>query len=854
MAAHFRLGTTRLAAGMLVIIWTGIYFHHQENVANDRRNADHQVTVAANLVEEKIVRAAQEADKALLYLRRIIETEWPGRSLTDLIESTELRSSLIMQLAVTNARGDMLASSTKVPEGPPINLGDRHHFLAHVGSQTDELVIGAPVVSRLMHRLMIPFSRPLRTPSGEFAGIITAAANPERLLELYERTTSLQSSEFVVAGDDGIVRLASRGAFAESGAYVELASVHGDLAQRQAPNWAVGRLSVFKRPVGELPLHTIITLQADEIYAASTLSLHRAIGYGVAFSVVIFGAAWHFAGNHQRLLALQAEREAAANRLSLAVTSMSQGLAMFDRNGRLLLRNQQFCELYNLTPEQVPLGMAVEEIVALRVANGIHAGPSPEQYRQTVIANSRLGQPRIDWLSNGRAIVVSNVPTADGGWLTTHEDVTARETAARELERLANVDLVTSLANRRALTEQIAAWCADERRFALLCFDLDDFKPVNDTYGHHVGDELLHAVGRRLQEGAGDGCVTARLGGDEFAILLPLPHGLALIADKAEQLLAVLKRPFEIHGHRLAIGASLGIAVFPEHGRNRKDLLRAADLALYAAKDAGRNTARLFVPELATKAETRHKLARDLDKALADDQLHLAYQPVIDLKTGRTAGYEALLRWNHPQQGPIGPAEFIPLAEESGRIHTLGGWALATACRVAAAWDDEQTVAVNISPVQFTAGDVVGAVRQALISSGLPPHRLEIEVTENVLLEETERNLRTLENLKALGVSLALDDFGIGYSSLSYLRKFKFDKIKIDRFFIASLAQAPDDDVILRAILDIARTMNLKTTAEGVETAAQLEKLQQLGCTQAQGYLLGRPGPGPRAVAHVDAA
>lgn len=837
--SSLRLGTTQLAVAMVVIIWTGVYFQCKDNVASDRIAAQSQVEIAGNLIEEKIRRAAQEAEKSLLYMRKAVEDN------LQTIDSTLLQSDLIVQIAVADAKGNVIASSTRLPEGPAINLSDRHHFLAHIGTDEDNLVVGVPVLSRLADRPMIPFSRKLRSPTGSFAGIVRAAVDPQRLLELYERTKTLRTSEFSLVGTDGIVRLATPGAFAQAGTILGHRELAAQSDRRKA---GLSSLALYSRSIPGLPLYTVISLEADEIYAESTARLRNTVGYAAALSTVIVVAAWQLARNHQAMWTLQQAREAAAAQLALAVDTMSQGLAMFDVNKRLVLRNREFCEFYGLSLEQVPVGTSLTELIDLRIAKGIYAGTSPEEYRTTVLSKAgTIGGPRIDHLSNGRAVLITNVATADGGWLGTHQDVTEQENAAKELDRLAHVDLVTGLANRRALNQKLEQWHAEKQSFALFSLDLDDFKPVNDTYGHHLGDELLRGVGQRLQHLAGQSCLTARTGGDEFAVLIPGQYAADDLLDKANRMLAALEQPFEMHGHHLSIAASLGISEFPLDADNIKDVLRAADLALYAAKDAGRNTVRRFVPEFALRAERRHKLARDLDAAIASDQLSLAYQPVVDITTGRTAGYEALLRWQHPDDGPIGPAEFVKVAEETGRINALGLWALNRACQEAATWDPALTIAVNVSPVQFKGGDVVGAVRSALAASGLSPHRLEIEVTENVLLEETDHNLSMLRDIKDLGVQIALDDFGIGYSSLSYLRKFKFDKIKIDRYFIASLTTDPSDDVIIRSIIEIARTMNLRTTAEGVETSAQLEKLRQLGCSHVQGYLLGRPGAGPRA-------
>ncbi|MDR3468280.1 MAG: EAL domain-containing protein [Xanthobacteraceae bacterium] len=411
---------------------------------------------------------------------------------------------------------------------------------------------------------------------------------------------------------------------------------------------------------------------------------------------------------------------------------------------------------------------------------------------------------------------------------------------------LAQTDALTGLANRACFLGRLDEILRDARagRFSVLMLDLDRFKNVNDSLGHAAGDNLLREVAQRLKAGLRDSDLLARLGGDEFAIIqIAGDDQHADAATLATRVTELLAAPFVLHHRRVEVGASIGIAMAPEHGRDPQDLLRRADVALYRSKAAGRNCFTFFNPAMAAEMEAQNTLEGDLREAIAKHQFELHYQPVYDIATNRPCGAEALLRWRHPTAGLIPPDRFIPLAEATGLIVPLGEWALGQACRDAAAWPDDLKVAVNLSPVQFKQKDLFGVICAALLDSGLAPHRLEIEITESVLLERGPDNLAFTQELKEIGVSLALDDFGTGYSSLSYLTMFPFDKIKIDKSFIRDLGSSAHCGAIVTSILTLARGLDISVTAEGIETAEQLALLRQLGANFAQGYLLGKPMP-----------
>ncbi|MGH6794740.1 MAG: putative bifunctional diguanylate cyclase/phosphodiesterase [Methylocella sp.] len=410
--------------------------------------------------------------------------------------------------------------------------------------------------------------------------------------------------------------------------------------------------------------------------------------------------------------------------------------------------------------------------------------------------------------------------------------------ASRRTDRVAKPRVVSRAPGRSALAR---APVRGNARF--LCLDLDQFKNVNDTLGHPAGDKLLVAVAERLRTCLRDCDMAARFGGDEFAVLqtgLAGPHEAGALADR---IVAQLSEPFDIDGQQALIGASAGIALAPADGETSEQLLGNADIALYQAKEGGRGVVRFFEPSMDAHLRARRTLELDLRNALAAGELEVYYQPLVTLEIGVISGFEALLRWHHHQRGMVYPAQFIPLAEEIGLIVPIGEWVLGQACAEAAAWPDGLKVAVNLSPVQFKKGNFIQAVISTLQSTGLPAARLELEITESILLEESKTNLATLHRLRALGVGISMDDFGTGYSGLSYLRSFPFDKIKIDRSFIAALGESGDCRAIVRAITNLGSSLGIPTTAEGAETEEQLACAREAGCTEMQGYLFSRPIP-----------
>ncbi|MGA8967646.1 MAG: EAL domain-containing protein [Pseudolabrys sp.] len=533
--------------------------------------------------------------------------------------------------------------------------------------------------------------------------------------------------------------------------------------------------------------------------------------------------------------------------LQTVLNNMSQGVLMFDSETRLTFCNQRYLELYGLSSEIVKPGCHLRDLLRHRIELGNFSGDADEYVARlkSGIAEGKTFNNVVN-LPDGRAFSVVNKPIAGGGWLATHEDVTERQRSEDRIAHMARHDALTDLPNRMLLLEQLNHEIKRVKRgecLAVLCLDLDQFKSVNDALGHHIGDELLKLVGERLRGCTRELDVVARMGGDEFAIIMTQMEQAADAATLSKRIRDSVIKPYQVEGHQIVTDISIGISVAPMDAVESDELLRNADMALYDAKADGRGTFRFFEPEMNTRMKVRRELEMDLRKALATEQFELYYQPLVVLETNEVNGFEALLRWNHPARGMVSPADFIPIAEETGLIVPLGEWVLKAACNEAVHWPEHIKVAVNLSPAQLNCRNLVSMVTSALNETGMPPHKLQLEITETVLLQNTFTTLATLHELRKMGVQIALDDFGTGYSSLSYLRSFPFDKIKIDRSFIQDLSNGAEPLAIVNAVAGLAKCLNMTSTAEGVETQQQMDVLQAIGCTEMQGYLFSHARP-----------
>ena len=541
--------------------------------------------------------------------------------------------------------------------------------------------------------------------------------------------------------------------------------------------------------------------------------------------------------------------------LDAALSNLSHGLCLFGADSHLKVFNLRLCAIFDLPPDRVNPGMSLEGVLAL--SSGHRADNRLRRYEAQLmacVAAAELAAAVLE-LPGGRQIAMAFRPLDGGGWLATFEDVTQRIEAERKIAFMARHDSLTGLPNRLLFGERVEQAIAAAKRgnrFALLYLDLDHFKQVNDTLGHPTGDELLREVAGRIRSCLGDNDTFARLGGDEFAIIQTNLIAADDAAVAARRILTSLIAPFQLGVHKLSVGASIGISIAPDDGDEYDKLLKNADLALYRAKADGRNAVRFFQRGMDEALQARRLLELDLREALEKQELEIHYQPIFSIGEPRFCGVEALLRWRHPTRGAVAPSTFIPVAEEIGLISPIGEYVLRTACADAMSWPGDVTVAVNVSAAQFRDGDLLRKVIEVLYATRLPPSRLELEITESVFLEDNRPTLVTLQRIRELGVKISLDDFGTGFSSLSYLRSFPFDRLKIDQSFTRDAS--PGSRAIIRTIIGLCASLNMRTTAEGVETREQLEALMREGCDEAQGFYFSRPVPAARIAALIASA
>jgi diguanylate cyclase (GGDEF)-like protein len=537
----------------------------------------------------------------------------------------------------------------------------------------------------------------------------------------------------------------------------------------------------------------------------------------------------------------------------VALNNMARGLSMFDADQRLIVCNKLYRDIYDLPEDLTRPGTPLAEIVRYHFEretgrDTIEDRENQRKWIEQHVSELKLGKTftHTQQLANGKTILVTNQPLSDGGWVDLQEDITQRREAEERIAWLARHDALTEVPNRFHFHEQLETALARLRPrdgLAVHWIDLDNFKNINDEFGHPVGDALLKSIGTRLHSTVRRPDFVGRLGGDEFAIVQSNVTREAQAAAFADRLLSVLNEPHQLMGHTLSAAASIGIALTPQHGTNAEELMKHADIALYRAKAIGRGNYQFFDPAASNEQQTRRRLEADLRQALSQGQFVLHYQPILDAQTGQVKSCEALIRWQHPGHGLIPPNDFIPLAEETGLIVPIGQWVLHQACKDAATWPEDVGVTVNLSASQFSASALDKTVEVALTLSGLAARRLELEITESVLLQDDPTTLALLHRLRGIGVRIALDDFGTAFASLSYLRSFPFDTIKIDRSFVRDLPQRSDCLAIVEAVAGLARKLNMNSVAEGIETEAQLTAARNSGCDEVQGYLFNRPMP-----------
>jgi diguanylate cyclase (GGDEF)-like protein len=845
--------TGGLVLMMAIAVGTGLAVERfrQDAIENEREHLESSVLLLARHFDQ------QFEDFSVLQKSIIAELESHGFEAPDVFRS-EMATLAVHEVLrakasgwadvaganIFDANGVLINSSQRWPVAD-VRISDRAYFkkLKSNPALQEEVEV---VSSRFSAAKAIVFARKISGPRGEFFGVVSRAIGPD-LLEAFFASASLGPEAAIsMHHRDGqllaryprveaLIGKNFREGPAEQQSVFERSSF---ITRLTSPVDGRERL-IASRMLITKPIVLVATQTLDATLASWRTQTKFFIIVAVLSVVLIVATLYLIFRQMTQRLSVEKQR------LDTAINNMTQGLLLFDSTERLIVCNRRYIEMYGLSTNVVKPGCSFRDVIRHRHETG-SLSADVDSYCDEILCGIGQSHSSLVETSDGRLIEISNEPVASGGWLATHEDVTDRIRAEERIAHLAHYDALTDLPNRvlmRGHLERRLAELTQGKPFAILYIDIDEFKGVNDSLGHEVGDELLRQVAVRLRSCVGPKDLVARLGGDEFAIIKAETRDHGELTRLAEQILQSLRIPAPCKGQEIPIDASIGVAIAPDNGVTLEDLLKNADLAMYAAKSDGRRTYRFFVPELEARLKARRQMEADLRQALAQRQFEIHYQPLVNLATDKIVGCEALLRWYHPQRGSISPAEFIPVAEDTGLINEIGEWVLKRACTEAAGWPSHIRLAVNVSPVQFRSKTLALRVATALRDSGLAPSRLELEITEAVLIRDDEEALMVLHQLRDLGVRIALDDFGTGYSSLSYLRRFPFDKIKIDRSFVDGIEDPQGSSMIVQAVVNMALACQMTTTAEGVETETQREILRGLGCSEMQGYFFSPAVP-----------
>jgi len=826
---------------IIAMLWVGIGVKYFERAHSDQSEAERTTENFAMVFEENVLRTLSELDTAIRYLRQSVETRKDTTDYETILSTTHIPGEIVVQAAIIDAKGISRASTAGPQPYRPISVADREHIRVQLESTEDHLFISKPLIGRASGQWSVQLTRRFMNRDGSIGGVIVMSLNPEHFTEFYDKIDLGLAASIAMIGSDGVVR-------ASGGSAAGRFALGQDLTGTSLFNhFRDGRNSNFEfkdaqdpstmlmalRRVHGYPLWVSVGVRKADVLQPSLDSLKWNALAGALFTLVILAAM-------EQILRSETGARQKSEELKLTLEHMNQGIMLVTRDQDIPVINKRCWELLELPGDFIDRPLRLENFAPLQIGQSANAFladlAAPESGRAAPNTNAIFEHTRPD----GTVIEVLRSPLPEGGYVQTYTDVTKRRQAEAYIAKLASEDPLTGLPNRRVFRsaiERLSNPGAERAQFAVLFLDLDRFKVINDTLGHRVGDLLLVEVARRLQQSLQHGEVLARLGGDEFAMVISSFTSRAALATTARNIVESIAQPYDIDGHRIRTTVSIGIAVGPNDGNGADDLLMAADLALYAVKTSGRGTYSFYEHSMNEELNDRRQIETDLREAIEQQRLHLAYQPIIDLRRNVIAGFEALARWDHPTLGVISPSVFVPIAEDSGLILPLGEWALREACIQAVSWPSHLKVAVNLSPVQFSLPNLAEVVVRVLAETGLEPHRLVLEITERLFISDTEKTLGVLHRLKSIGVGIAMDDFGTGYSSLSSLRRFPFDKIKIDRAFVDDLGENSQNSVIVQAVIIIARALGMTTVAEGVETAAQQRLLAALGCDEVQGYL-----------------
>jgi diguanylate cyclase (GGDEF)-like protein len=829
-----------LVAGMIAVVWCSIWLHltqqRQEFAVHAMRDSSNLTQAAA----ESIGQTIGGVDDALRFMRAVYISDPKHFDVAAWASRVNQTHAVAFEFAIIDRNGT-LAESSLGPVTAPIDFSDEEFYKAQLGDVPDRLFISRPILGRASGRWSLLFTRRLVAADGWFMGVIAASVEPTWLTRLHERL-DIGRGALMLIGGDGVVRALAIGSNSDPGKGIGLDVAHSPLltaaagADRGTLTWrnpvdGAQQIVSFRRIADDSSI-VAVGLDSGEVFAPYRLYVRQCEIFTAGLTLLLLITLCLLLGNTRRLLV---SRQV----LKDTMDAISQGIVMVDSRGWIPVINRRATELLRIPSHLAMASLKLKDIptgdfdiVADPVPAGTAAPGTDGAYEQ-------VG-------TDGTVLEIRTHALGNGGAVRTYTDITERKNAEARIIHLALHDSLTGLPTRRLFLDRLAQAIARTGRAgngcAVFWLDLDRFKYINDLHGHVFGDRVLLQVVDRLRSLVRGEDFLARFGGDEFCILRAATGDAAGAETLAHRLVNLLSEPYRVDGQQVLLSASVGIALCPADGTSVDQLLANADTALFRAKE-GRGTFRLYEPAMDVRIAERRLLEQDLRHALAAEQLVVFYQPIFAGATCETTGFEALVRWPHPTRGNISPEEFISVAEESDLIVKLGHWVMQTACAEAMHWPGSLRLAVNLSPKQFLEADLPGRVASVLADTRLPAERLTLEVTEGVLIDNSERALAALTALKDQGVQIALDDFGTGYSSLGYLRRFPFDCIKIDRSFVRTLCEDDGSRAIVQAILALGRNLKLKVVAEGVENQAQLQWLRSARCDEVQGFVLGRPMP-----------